>query len=128
MADDYKKVQEEYEKMMEAMFSGKSSEEVAASILQQQEAMMQHMDMDQVMKEAMGAAAALVSCQKRSVMEESSTSTSGIHSVNTYIGSMASVMPGWSLIPLRLMAKLGTSGSSCRWLPMPCPTRSRTTP
>lgn len=53
MADDYKKVQEEYEKMMEAMFSGKSSEEVAASILQQQEAMMQHMDMDQVMKEAM---------------------------------------------------------------------------
>ena len=50
MADDYKKVQEEYEKMMETMFSGKSSEEVAASILQQQEAMMQHMDMDQVMK------------------------------------------------------------------------------
>ena len=39
----------------------------------------------------MGAAAALVSCQKRSVMEESSTSTSGIHSVNTYIGPMASV-------------------------------------
>ena len=60
MADDYKKVQEEYEKMMEAMFSGKSSEEVAASILQQQEAMMQHMDMDQVMKEAMGAAAAMM--------------------------------------------------------------------
>lgn len=27
MADDYKKVQEEYEKMMETMFSGKSSEE-----------------------------------------------------------------------------------------------------
>ena len=38
------------------------------------------------------------------------------------------VIPGESLIPLFFWAQLGICGSSCSFVPMPCPTISRTTP